>query len=206
MAVVSDTFTRADSTSVIGSADTGQAWSQVSGTWGINSNRGYQSSGGSQDICVIDSGLTSVDMSCDETFDTQPDSGLVFAVADNSNYLLFATQPNAVDVKIYKQDTAVFTELATNTLSSYASTTKTLRVTFNASTGAINCYMAGVSVLTYTLTPGELTKYGANRNQGLRDNQGTVHPTYFDNYTVVDLFGASATVTDPLGMAGWLGG
>ena len=39
--VVSDSFNRANSASSLGNADTGQAWSSVIGTWGIDANRAY---------------------------------------------------------------------------------------------------------------------------------------------------------------------
>lgn len=41
MGVLTDTFNRANSTTSLGSTDTGQAWSVANGVWGISSNRAY---------------------------------------------------------------------------------------------------------------------------------------------------------------------
>lgn len=38
---LSDAFNRTNSTTTMGSADTGQAWAPITNTWGINSNRAY---------------------------------------------------------------------------------------------------------------------------------------------------------------------
>jgi hypothetical protein len=49
---VADTFNRANSTSSLGTTDTGsQAWTAHTGTWGINSNQAYESNGHSSSIC-----------------------------------------------------------------------------------------------------------------------------------------------------------
>lgn len=54
--IVSDTFDRADSTTSLGSADTGQAWTALSGTWGISTNAAYLPGSASPAVAVIDSG------------------------------------------------------------------------------------------------------------------------------------------------------
>lgn len=52
---VEDTFTRADSTTTLGSPEIGEnAWSAVSGTWGISSNQAYSTTTGSTALAVID--------------------------------------------------------------------------------------------------------------------------------------------------------
>lgn len=55
--IVYDTFTRADSASSLGTADTGQAWSSVVGTWGITSNRGYPVTASGTGTAAVDTGL-----------------------------------------------------------------------------------------------------------------------------------------------------
>ena len=56
--VVSDNFNRGNDASNMGSAQTGQAWSVISGTWGILGNTGYKSATDLLDeIVVIESGV-----------------------------------------------------------------------------------------------------------------------------------------------------
>lgn len=53
-----DSFDRANTAVAIGTLETGESWSQLSGTWGISTNRAYKpaASGGSYDNCVVDVG------------------------------------------------------------------------------------------------------------------------------------------------------
>ena len=55
-ALADDTFTRADSALTLGSDSTGKAWTAVSGTWGISSNKAYSASDANFDIATIASG------------------------------------------------------------------------------------------------------------------------------------------------------
>lgn len=52
--LVSDTFTRADSTTTMGVTDTGQAWNVSGGTWGISGNQAYSATNGGQ--ALVDAG------------------------------------------------------------------------------------------------------------------------------------------------------
>lgn len=56
--IVQDTFDRADNPSSLGTADTGQVWSTVLGTYGIESNQGVRFGAGGSGRAVIDSGFT----------------------------------------------------------------------------------------------------------------------------------------------------
>lgn len=50
-----DTFTRADSTTTLGSTEVGSdTWTAVSGTWGISSNQAYSTTTGSTALAVVD--------------------------------------------------------------------------------------------------------------------------------------------------------
>lgn len=46
---VADSFTRSNSAAIMGNSDTGQSWSGVNGTWGIDSNRAYLAIGAAGD-------------------------------------------------------------------------------------------------------------------------------------------------------------
>lgn len=57
---ITDSFTRADSTTTLGTTDTGQAWTAVSGTWGIGTNRAYKPSGAGDHAAVVEAAATDV--------------------------------------------------------------------------------------------------------------------------------------------------
>lgn len=85
---VVDTFTRADSNTSLGDADTGQTWEAIAGTWGIASNKGRLVSAPNGAIAVVDAEMA------DGTFkvtvdipDPLPDDwGICFRVVDADNY------------------------------------------------------------------------------------------------------------------------
>jgi len=82
---VSDAFTRANSTSVLGNADTGQAWSVLSGTWGIDSNQAYISNGSTQSYAVIDSTLADCIISVKLNGTLSSGGGITFRALDVSH-------------------------------------------------------------------------------------------------------------------------
>lgn len=85
-----DTFNRADSTTNLGSTNSGttQAWTQNSGTWGIQTNRAYISA--AADSIATIAGAADFDL-LDVEVDvwTAGDAWLVFRFTDTSNYLRF---------------------------------------------------------------------------------------------------------------------
>lgn len=85
--LVSDSFDRADSTTTMGDADTGQTWTpQTSDTWGIDSNEAYCVSGAtaSQAVTTVDAGVS--DCVVEVTMVVSDDSGLCWRCVDNDNY------------------------------------------------------------------------------------------------------------------------
>jgi len=85
--VVSDAFNRADSTTTMGNADSGQTWVPNRGTWGISSNRAYcVNSAVGQCSTVIDSGLA--DCSVQMTVQTTGDVGMCWRSTDDNNHFL----------------------------------------------------------------------------------------------------------------------
>lgn len=95
----SDTFTRADSTTNLGSTSSGnpspQAWVQNSGTWGIQTNRAYISAAGDS-IATINgaANFTLLDVEVDVW--PSGDAWLVFRFSNTSNYLRFGGTVGAV--------------------------------------------------------------------------------------------------------------
>jgi F5/8 type C domain-containing protein len=85
-----DTFTRADSATVLGSTETGttQAWVQDAGTWGIQTNRAYISAAATSFATILGAAdFNILDVEVDVW--TAGDAWLVFRFTDTSNYLRF---------------------------------------------------------------------------------------------------------------------
>lgn len=197
--VVTDTFTRADSSTSIGTADTGQAWSALKGTWGIKTNAAelYTGAAGGQEVAVVDAGTGHANGTVQ--VDIIPhagvggggiDAGVVTKVADASNYLLVAVHKldTSSDLKLYKCVAGAFTQLgATYTGTSFAyGTTVTVKIVNTATT--VDVYLDGnaTPAISYTLTSGEQTTFNSNTKHGIRVNStgdGT-QGAAFDNFTV----------------------
>ena len=204
LAPVQDLFNRVNG--AIGISDTGHTWITQSGVWSISSNRAVRSdtAGLVQATVVIDSGMTTCSLSVDAVFfPGLQDAGVVFAGIDDDNYLLFAFQTTAgpiSELRLWKRDASTFTLLAgPHTVSSYANTTKPVRVEWDATTGAIELWFGGTLIAAPTLSSGDRTKYAAGTRQGLREfSASPAEKTFFDNYNLVDELLPAATVSNTL--------
>ena len=174
--IVRDSFDRADSAITLGSADTGQAWTKLAGTWGISSNKAYLVSNTGQAVAVIDSGYANLNYTVDIT--TSPtasrvDCGLVFRATDNSNFLLLAIEKSATanTIKLWKNDAASFGVLAQDLAAGLAENTLyTTNVVLSGNN--ISIYLNSVLCLSYVLTGDEITKFGTQTKIGIRVNYG----------------------------------
>jgi hypothetical protein len=113
MSAIYDTFTRADNASSLGTADSGQAWANTQGTWGIASNeaRLFTSAGNDQNVATIDSGESNGEVSVQITTSMSGlDLGVVFRCVDASNYMLGVFNSSAMI--LYKQVAGSFISLA----------------------------------------------------------------------------------------------
>lgn len=107
---VSDTFTRADSSSSLGTADTGQAWTALAGTWGISSNKAYKVTASAQGYAVIDS----LHADCTVAVTVSGASmtaggGVTFRASDASN--LWFVDIDGTGSSIYKNQTGSLTNM-----------------------------------------------------------------------------------------------
>lgn len=111
MANVTDSFNRADSSTGIGTADSGQSWVNQGGTWGISSNQAFTATaaGDGQSTAVVDSGESDGTVSAIMAT-LQTDNGLCFRVVDNSNYLM-VTVSFGSSIIIYERVAGGFTSL-----------------------------------------------------------------------------------------------
>lgn len=162
-------FSAADSVLSASQADTGQAESQLSGTWGLQAGRAYLvTSTAAVYADVWDSGHSDGQFSVDITPGnaSRLDALLLFRATDNNNYLL-AELAGPNNVTLFKKIGGTYTSLAATTVANFvAGQIYTLKATANGT--AITVYLDGVSVLTYGSTTGQeaATKVGIGINRG----------------------------------------
>jgi lysophospholipase L1-like esterase len=145
---VNDLFERADSTTSVGTADTGQSWVSVKGTHGITGGAAYSVTNADDDMLLVDSGR--VDHLVTAEFgsgDVNPWSGGVIlrATADGSSLYLATMAKDTGIVKIQKKVNGTFTVLGTVTIGALSSDF----VKFSAKGSTISVSIgSGAAVLT----------------------------------------------------------
>lgn len=170
---VTDTFTRSNSSTSLGNADTGEAWSALSGTWGIASNKGYLASATGQAVAVLDTGeadgTLTVDVTTSSTAD-RTDDGIVFRAADDNNYMLVTIVKHPAgenSLNLWKKVAGSYTLLATAMSGAFADgTTYTVEAIYVGT--SIEIKVNGTSEITY----GTSTGLEANTKVGIRVNEG----------------------------------
>lgn len=168
--VASDTFTRT-STTTLGSADTGQAWTAHAGTWGTNGTQAYLVTQASDSFASIDVGKSDFDFSCDVTIQGGP--GLVFRTNGTDFLLAFYNPGNGL--QFYRRISGTYTLLGTAVTTLGAGSTATWRIVTAGS--SLTLYVGGVQQLQVT----EANLLTATR-VGLRVNDASA--SRFDNLTV----------------------
>jgi hypothetical protein len=162
---VNDTFTRADSASSLGSADTGQAWDVASGIWGIASNKGQYVSGGGFAHADIESTQADGTVQCDLTGTAGGgEFGIIARWADANNFLMldfgYDTGPGHWIAQLYKRVAGTFTPLG-----SPVDTGKTQAAAWTAKMvlngSSITCYVDTTVLVSLTDSAGITnTKHG----------------------------------------------
>jgi hypothetical protein len=113
--IVSDTFSRADSTTALGTADTGQTWVAGVGTYGISGNKAYPVSAGDGDRAVIETGVVgqkvTATVTVGATTGTGPSVSLIARATDASNGYLFNLSNNTAQARIFKMVAGAYTVL-----------------------------------------------------------------------------------------------
>lgn len=155
---VHDTFTRANSSTSLGTADTGQAWTAHTGTWGITSNAAYLVTSSGESVATLDCGLSDIDFSVSYSGRTD-DLGIVFRAIDASNWLLVYSNPGG-GVETWQRVAGSYSQL--HAAAGSAGASGTLRVVTSGT--SINVYLDG-SVL-YSVTTSQFqteTRVGLRR-------------------------------------------
>ncbi len=154
------TFTAANSTTTAGAANTGQAESQLSGVWGIDTNRAYNVSGSSFMADVWDSGVADGTFQVNLTFTTtgaDREAMLVFRCSDVSNLLVVDVYRNSVGattVSLFKRIGGTFTLLGSSVTVANAGTT-THNVTAICAGNVVEVRWDQIPIIIYEGTTGQ---------------------------------------------------
>jgi hypothetical protein len=155
MANVTDSFTRADSATSLGNADSGQTWAAQTGTWGISSNQAYIASQAGQNTAAIDSGESDGTVAATVAV-WSGDDGILFRGIDDSNYL-FVTA-NSTILILYERVAGGFAELTRYSSLSFASGDILSAVLSGTS---VTIKQNGTTLITFTTSRFQTsTKYG----------------------------------------------
>lgn len=173
--LVSDTFDRADTGTSLGVADTGQTWTPLAGTWGIETNRAYAVGSDPADRqVVVEAGAADVVVAVDvAVLDSGGGTGLLFRGVDASNYWIFTSE--GTRWALYKRVAGTHTLVAALTETPVAGRWE---VTCSGST--ITCKIDGVTKMTVTDTA-----HQAATRHGMRIYRlNATTSSRYDNFTV----------------------
>lgn len=178
--LVSDTFTRADSITTLGAAETRQTWSNTTGAWGINGGWAYPV-GTNATQATLEAGTGNCQVSADVKNSAwgNPICGIVIRGIDNNNCLFYIVKDGAS--RLYKMDGGSSTILATTGFAPLNNIPYNLKVVANEN--SIKCYRDGTLILNYTLTGDEIDKFGDSRTKVGMYGGGTISVS-FDNFKV----------------------
>lgn len=170
----SDNFNRADTTTAIGTpSDGGSAWVQLSGSWGISTNRGYNSTGGSHQSCVLEASSSVVTV--EVTFETiATETALILRAVDDSNYVVAIA--DTVSYNLYKRVAGGFTLIGSN------ATTFASGDVFKISVDSANQYIASKNGTPFSTLSDAV--HATATQHGLRVSGGTT--ARFENFSITD--------------------
>lgn len=166
-AVVEDHFTRADSTTTLGTAPTGQPWVAAVSTWGIDTNQAYNTST-SNGTALIDTGIADIDATLTITYNSGNSPGLVFRANSDNDRLSVILESTRVG--IWRSGDGG--PLSGSTGSFTRNTGTPYEVRLVAVGDALTVYIDDVQLVTYTLSPADLAAF-TGTHVGLRGNSGT---------------------------------
>ena len=176
MSTVTDSFNRADSTTSLGNADTGQSWSSENTNYGISSNAAYEVLGTAGGVVVIDPLFANVVVSSVMSVLSDNDyTGIVARYVDTANYYL-ADSNSAGALRLWRQVAGTYTQLGSAANGSMAAgDSLELHVIGSDLTVKVN----GVTKIS-TVSDSSLT---AGTKVGLRIGTGVVNATRWDSFS-----------------------
>jgi hypothetical protein len=179
--LVSDSFNRADSTT-LGIADTGQSWQSLgTGIFGISSNQAYQSTTGADSLVYIDTTQTDVKTSVVIAVN-QGQPGVFFRIVDANN--LFRALRVSGTLYLQKKTSGTITTISTKTL---AYVTNEKLSVISKSDGTIEVYVNDVLQISATDNT-----YVTSTKQGFGVGSANVG-TRWDTFQIEDLGGGTNT-------------
>lgn len=157
--VVSDTYTRADSATTLGTAETGQTYTQQAGsTWGISGNRAYNTSPSTSVNVLVESGLNDVDVRGIINFGAGGSlPGLAFRALNDSNRLGIFIDTGGNLFQLWRMDAGTNTAILSVAATLDPAIDYQIRVV--AQGANITGYLDGVQVLHHTLIAADATKF-----------------------------------------------
>lgn len=155
--IVYDTFTRVDSSSTMGNAETGQPWSPISSTWGISSNQAYIPSPADGLATYVNAGFSNVTFICDMLWEDAGDGVMLRALgsAANDGFLFYLHSNQSAQLLVPGFGSSLFNVAQTVV----AGTTYQMKVILSGS--SISCYVDGVLKSTVSsATQSTATRFG----------------------------------------------
>lgn len=174
-----DNFTRADSTTTLGTpTDAGSAWVAESGTWGVASNKGYkQATDSVNELATLDSGTSAVEVQVTITA-SSPAMGIGARAANDANYLL--AQFVASGYYLFSKVAGSFTVITSNTGVTFTNG-DVLKLRADAA-DLVTAYQNGTSMMSATITDGN-----TNTKHGLESYLAGAGFIQFDAFTITDI-------------------
>ncbi|MFC5472193.1 hypothetical protein ACFPPD_26265 [Cohnella suwonensis] len=165
-----DLFNRADSSSTLGSAVVGGAWTAANGTWGISSNEAYSVSDATNNIAVLPTvGTGNYIVTCAMKGDIDSSANrrrpaLVFRYVDSNNFMLAYLEEGRVFIG--KSDGGTTSDLASYPHRTVDNTWYNFKVI--CKDDIVKLSVNGVWVASHVLTQAEQLKYGNAGQVGMR--------------------------------------
>jgi hypothetical protein len=187
-----DTFTRADSALTLGTSSGGQAWSALTGTWGITGNKAYcavdgVSVGGGYNVATLNAGQSLVTYTATVTPKVGAvEFGLAALTQDIDNLVMWdlsgdtAAGAGNITTRLFSRAAGTFTPITSSaTLTMTGGTTYTLKLVVGAT--SISCYIDNVLVFASSGATGleTQTRFGLVTAAGVADRTST-----FDNLLI----------------------
>ena len=172
-----DDFTRADSSSSLGTATTGEVWTAHSGTWGISSNKAYCATRSGDSVATINAARSDLTLEVSYTPGASSDSGIVFRATDNNNYLLCLCTVSS-GISLWQRVAGTYTQLSNSGAGGSFTAGVSYQVKVVAASTSIITYKDGVQTLSHTTS-----QFVTGTRVGLRENANSA--SRWDNLTVL---------------------
>jgi lysophospholipase L1-like esterase len=164
--------------------ETGQAYTVLSGTWAVSNKAIVNTAGGT---VLVDSGLSDLDVTCIITMAGNATPGVLFRSIDESNRWGLFLNWTSQQVQLFRTDGGSTVGVAVANLTITNGRAYRMRVV--ASGDVIGCWVDDKPMISYTMSSGDYTKYGAITKVGIRASTAPAGLSW-DNLAVRPLPGA----------------